>query len=208
MSTIKSVTVFCSSSTRADAVFMDAAREMGTLLGRRGLSLVFGGGSVGLMGTLFEGAQAAGAKTIGITTRQFVELEQAHPDCDELLVMETLAERKKALIDQGDAVIVMPGGLGTYEEFFDAFVGRVLGHHEKPIGLVNVNGALDVLVNLLEDGISNKFISRGVMGYLHHHETPEETLEAIITNPTHVVDPSLMVPSGDWEQDQDSSSKA
>ena len=208
MTKIKAVTVFCSSSTRADAVFMDSARLMGELLGKHGLSLVFGGGSVGLMGTLFEGAQAAGSRTIGITTRQFVELEQAHPHCDELMVMETLAERKHALIDRGDAVIVMPGGLGTYEEFFDAFVGRVLGHHAKPIGLVNVNGALAPLNTLLKDGIANKFISGGVMEYLHIHDNPADTLEAILSHPEHVVDPSLMVPSGDWENNRNSGSKA
>ena len=178
---------------------MEAARHLGTLLGERGLTLVFGGGSVGLMGALFEGAAAAGACTVGITTRQFVDLEQAHPNCDELVVLESMPERKKELITRGDAILVLPGGLGTYEEFFDAFVGRVLGHHRKPIGLVNTNGALDTLVELIKQGIQNKFISHGVLDYLHIHDTPEKTLDAVLTHPEHVVDPSRMVPSGDWD---------
>ena len=186
---------------------MDSARQLGEMLGKHGLTLVFGGGSVGLMGALFEGAQSAGARTVGITTRQFVELEQVHPDCDEMVVMESLAERKQALIEHGDAIIVMPGGLGTYEEFFDAFVGRVLGHHAKPVGLVNVKGALSTLVQLIEEGIKNKFISGGVKQYLLVNDTPEESLKAIMTHKGHTVDPSLMVPSGDWDKRPNSSSQ-
>ena len=196
MSDIKLVTVFCGSSTRADTAFLHMAEELGRLLGERGLSLVFGGGGVGLMGSMFLAAKQAGAGTIGVTTTQFVELEQAVPDCDELVVVETMEERKKILVDP---IIVLPGGLGTYEEFFDAFVGRVLGHHAKPIALVNTLQALDPLLHMIDDGIRHKFISHGVREYLHVRDTPADAIDAVLAGDEHFVDPSRMVPSGDWE---------
>ncbi len=199
MPKISNITVYCSSSTRADATYMDSAKDLGRLLGERKLGLVFGGGGVGLMGALFESARAAGAHTIGITTEQFVTLEQVVPHCDELLIKKTMAERKEQLIERGDAILVLAGGLGTYEEFFDAFVGRVLGHHSKPIAIVNTDGIMDPLIALIEDGISKKLISHGVRDYLHVRSTPGEALEAVMNSPEHFVDPSRMVPSGDWE---------
>ena len=199
MPTIKNVTVYCSSSTRADASLMEAARDLGTILAAKKLGLVFGGGGVGLMGALFESAHEAGAHTIGITTEQFVTLEQVVPHCDELLIKKTMAERKELLIERGDAILVLAGGLGTYEEFFDAFVGRVLGHHSKPMAIVNTDGIMDPLITLIEDGISRKLISHGVRDYLHVRDTPEAAIEAIMNSPEHFVDPSRMVPSGDWE---------
>ncbi|MCH2134522.1 MAG: TIGR00730 family Rossman fold protein [Phycisphaerales bacterium] len=200
MGEIKRITVFCGSSTRADAVFLEAAARLGTLIGERGLTLVFGGGSVGLMGAVYAAAKAAGAKTIGVTTKQFVELEQAVPDCDELVVKESIGDRKQILLDRGDAILVLPGGLGTYEEFFDAFVGRVLGHHTKAIALVDIDQALSPLVNMIEDGIHRKFISHGVRDYLHICQTPEDALDRVLMGTEHVVDPSRMVPSGDWDE--------
>ena len=200
MTSIKNITVFAASSTRADQIYQDAAVELGTLLGQRDLGLVFGGGGVGLMGGLFKGAKAAGGRTIGITTTQFVELEQAVPDCDELVVVETMAERKKKLIERGDAILVLPGGLGTYEEFFDAFVGRVLGHHRKAMVLVNIGGALDPLCRMIDDGIDRKFINQGVREFLHVFTTVTEAIDHVLTTTEHEVDPSKMVPSGDWDE--------
>ena len=200
MSQIKNITVFAASSTRADQVHLDAAEELGNLIGERDLTLVFGGGGVGLMGSLYEGTKAAGGGTIGITTTQFVELEQAVPDCDELIVVETMAERKKELIDRADAILVLPGGLGTYEEFFDAFVGRVLGHHSKTMVLINIEGALDPLCRMIDDGIDRKFINQGVREFLHVFTTPADALEHVLSTTEHEVDPSKMVPSGDWEE--------
>ena len=178
---------------------MDAATNLGKILAEKKLGLVFGGGGIGLMGAVFDAAHAAGAHTVGVTTEQFVSLEQVVPHCDELLIKKTLAERKKLLIERGDAIIVLAGGLGTYEEFFDAFVGRVRGHHFKPIGLVNTNGVMDPLISLIEDGIAKKLISHGVRDYLHVRNTPADVLEAILNSPEHFVDPSRMVPSGDWD---------
>ena len=200
MSQIKNITVFASSSTRADQIYLDAAEKLGQLLAERGLTLVFGGGGIGLMGALHQGAKAAGGSTIGITTTQFVQLEQAVPDCDELIVVETMAERKKKLIERGDAILVLPGGLGTYEEFFDAFVGRVLGHHNKAMVLVNIEGALDLLCQMIDDGIERKFINQGVREFLHVFATGNEAIDHVLNSTEHAVDPSKMVPSGDWEE--------
>ena len=200
MSQIKNITVFAASSTRADRIHLDAALELGHLLGQHDLNLVFGGGGVGLMGALYEGAKASGGGTIGITTTQFVKLEQAVPDCDELIVVETMAERKKELIERGDAILVLPGGLGTYEEFFDAFVGRVLSHHGKAMVLINIDGALDPLCRMIDDGIDRKFINQGVREFLHVFDTPAKALDHVLNTTEPPVDPSKMVPSGDWEE--------
>lgn len=199
MSDIKRITVFSGSSTRADQVHLDAATHLGTLLGERELTLVFGGGGVGLMGAMFQSAKASGAGTIGVTTRQFVKLEQAVPDCDEMIVVETMAERKRELIERGDAILVLPGGLGTYEEFFDAVVGRTLGHHSKAIALVNIDQALDPLHQMIEDGIHRRFISHGVRDFLHICQTSEEALDRVLHSKEELIDPSRMVPSGDWQ---------
>jgi uncharacterized protein (TIGR00730 family) len=199
MGRISTVTVFASSSTRVDGLYVDVATTMGRLLGEAGLTMVFGGGRIGLMGAMFDGMRQAGGYIIGVTTRQFLDLEQASPHCDELIVAETIEERKAQLIGRADAIIVLPGGIGTYEEFFDAFVGRMLGHHDKPIALVNTDHALTPLIHMIEDGIDRRFISHGVRELLNVFDTPQAALHFVLTQPPKQVDPSTLVPSGDWK---------
>ena len=198
MNQIKTITVYASSSTRSDPRLAVAAEELGLRMAQAGVSLIFGGGGVGLMGSLYEGARAGGGRVIGITTEQFVHLEQAVPDCDELVVVKTMAERKTQLLARGDAIIVLPGGLGTYEEFFEAVVARVLGHHVKPLVLANIDRTLDPLLAMIDDGIQRRLISGGVRDFLHVRTTPEEALHAALHSQEELVDPGRMVPSGDW----------
>jgi uncharacterized protein (TIGR00730 family) len=135
------VTVYCSSSTRVSQSLHDGAKLIGQALAAAGVTLVFGGGSVGLMGAVADGCRSGGGRVIGITTKLLVELEQADPRCDELEVCDTMRERRKRLLELADGVLVLPGGLGTLEEFFEALVGRQLAEHGAPIGLVNIDGA-------------------------------------------------------------------
>jgi hypothetical protein len=152
------ITVYCSSSAVLDVDFHAPAVEVGRDLARRGITLVYGGGSVGLMGEIARHCRAGGGRVVGVITRRLVALERADNACDELIVVDTMRERKKILAERGDAFLVLPGGVGTYEEFFEILVGRHLGEHDKPIGVVNSHGYYNPLIAMIEHGIEHRFI--------------------------------------------------
>ena len=155
---MSAITVYCSSSTFLDPDFHAPAIEVGRELARRRITLVYGGGSVGLMGEIARACRAGGGCVIGVITRTLVAMERADNACDELHVVETMRERKKLLAEKGDAFLVLPGGVGTYEEFFEIVVGRHLGEHDKPIGVVNSRGYYNPLIAMIEHGIEHRFI--------------------------------------------------
>ncbi|MFO0830084.1 MAG: TIGR00730 family Rossman fold protein [Phycisphaerales bacterium] len=177
---MRAITVFCSSSTILEPHFARAARRVGEELARRGLVLVYGGGSIGLMGETARAAKAAGGRVEGIITQQLLDLEQGWTGCDELVVVDSMRERKRLLEARGDAFVVLPGGLGTYEEFFEILVSRYLGNHPKPIGVVNDDGYYDPLVALIEHGIDHKFIRPSVRELLAIHADPIELLNILL----------------------------
>lgn len=152
------VTVFCASSAEVPTVYVDAAKELGTAIARHGWTLVYGGGSVGLMGATAHAAHAAGGSVIGIIPRRLVEQEKANEHCNELIVVDDMRQRKALLDSRCDAFITLPGGIGTLEEFFEMLVGRYLGFHDKPMILVNVNRFFDPVIELIEHGIEQNFI--------------------------------------------------
>ncbi len=152
------ITVYCSSSTFLDPDFHEPAIEVGRELARRGITLVYGGGSVGLMGEIARACRSGGGCVIGVITRTLVAMERADNACDELHIVDTMRERKKLLAEKGDAFLVLPGGVGTYEEFFEIVVGRHLGEHDKPIGVVNSRGYYNPLIAMIEHGIEHRFI--------------------------------------------------
>ncbi len=155
------LTVYCASARGVDGAHLEAARHFGAELGRTGFDLVYGGGGIGLMGELARSAQAAGARVTGVITEQFLSLEQGWRGCDELLVVSSMSERKKEMEERARAFAILPGGLGTYEEFFEMLVGRVIGRHAKPIGLLNVQGYFNPLVTLLDHGVEQGFVRKG-----------------------------------------------
>jgi len=155
---MSAVTVFCSASSGLDPRFHAVAQRTGAAIASHGLALVYGGGGVGLMGEIARAAKEGGATVVGVTTRRLVDLEQAWTECDDLIVADTMRERKRLLELHGDAFLVLPGGLGTYEELFEMLVGRVLGEHDKPIGIVNAHGYYNPLVAMVEHGIEHRFI--------------------------------------------------
>jgi hypothetical protein len=159
--------LYCSSSRSLDPHFSVAARATGELLARRGITLVYGGGGLGLMGEAARACKAAGGRVEGIITRKFLDLEQGWLGCDELVVVDTMRERKRILIERGDAFLVLPGGMGTFEEFFETLVGRQIGDHEKPIAVLDDHGYYLPLQSMIEHSIREKFVREAVREIVH-----------------------------------------
>lgn len=158
MSFLRSVTVYCSSSRDLPSAYYDAGRELGAAIARNNWRLVYGGNRIGLMGVVAEAVGNAGGKVTGISPRMMVDEGIGDEACDEMIVTETMRERKALLEERGDAFIALPGGLGTFEEFFEILVGRLLKYHDKPIVLLNVAGYYEPLLAMIEHGIEHQFI--------------------------------------------------
>jgi hypothetical protein len=137
---VASVCVFCSSSGRIDTSYVELAAAVGTELGRRGHSLVSGGGSVSCMGAVAQAARAAGARTVGVIPRVLHDLEVADHDADELVLTEDMRERKGVMDARADAFLALPGGLGTLEELIEIWVSRTLAMHAKPVVVLDPDG--------------------------------------------------------------------
>lgn len=155
---LRSVCVYCASSPGVDAVFAASAALLGRTLAERDIRLVYGGGHVGLMGVVADAALDAGGEVHGVITRALEEKEIAHGGLTRLEVVETMHERKQAMADQADAFVMMPGGFGTLEEFFEAITWTQLGIHVKPCGVLNVQGYFDPLMTLVERATSQRFV--------------------------------------------------
>ncbi len=158
MSTLKRICVFCGSSVGAPPAYAAAARELGRTLAERGLGIVFGGGKVGLMGVLADAALAAGGEAIGVIPEALVAREIAHNGLTKLHVVRSMHQRKTLMADLADAFIALPGGYGTFEEFFEAVTWTQLGIHEKPCGLLNVDGYYNALLALLDRAVADGFV--------------------------------------------------
>ena len=155
---MKRVLVFCGSSPGRGPEYVRCASELGRLLAARGLELVYGGASVGLMGALADSALAAGGTVIGVIPTRLVEREIAHAGLTKLHVVETMHERKALMAELSDAVIALPGGTGTLDELFELFTWKQLGLHRKPIGLLDVDGYWQTLVAFLEHAANERFL--------------------------------------------------
>ena len=155
---INAVTVFLSSSTKVSHLHFDAAREMGRAIAREGWTLVYGGNYVGCMAFLADGARETGGKVVGVTPQLFIDKDLADTLCDELIVTHTMRERKHLLEARADAFITLPGGLGTFEEFYEIVVGAQLGYHRKPVILLNINDFYTPMLQMLDRGVEEHFI--------------------------------------------------
>ena len=193
---MKRVTVYCSSSTSLEPKFFNAATKLGEAMAKRGLELVYGGGGIGLMGEVARSLKKNGGRIHGIITKRLLALEQGYDGCDELMVVDTMSERKKLMAQHGEAFIALPGGLGTFEEFFEVLVQRQVGEHCKPIGLVNLGGYYDPLINLIDHGIEHRFIKPAVHGLLQVHEDPELLLDGVLQAVPFEIDPDRFLPMG------------
>lgn len=142
--------VYCASNDGARPEYLEQAKALGTLMAQRGLTVVYGGGRVGLMGALADAALAVGGEVIGVMPHGLVQREVAHHGLTALRVVDSMHERKAMIAELADAFITLPGGLGTLEEFFETWTWAQLGVHQKPIGLLDVAGYWAPLLALLE----------------------------------------------------------
>src|SRR3954451_11432667 len=159
---IRSVTVYCSSSSALSKAYFEAGAAGGRALAENGWALVYGGNSVGLMKTVADAARAGGGRVVGITTQLMVDKGIHDARADELVVTNGMRDRKALMEERGDAFLTLPGGLGTFEEIFEIIVGKQLGYHAKPIALLNVTGYFSPLLEMIEHGIEQRFIKPGV----------------------------------------------
>ena len=174
------ICVYCASSNHVDEKYWAAAKELGELIGEGGHSLVWGGGKVGLMGEVARAAQGKGAKLYGVITETLVDMEISYEEADELLVVETMRERKGLMEEKADAFVALPGGPGTLEELSEILVGRFLKHHEKPIVLVNVNGFYEPFMKLIEHYVKERFAKEKYCDLFKLVDTPEEAIEVVM----------------------------
>jgi uncharacterized protein (TIGR00730 family) len=155
---IRSVAVFCGSSHGVDPIHTEAARRFGTTLASEGITLVYGGGRVGLMGELADATLANGGSVTGVIPRALWEREVGHRSLTALHVVETMHDRKSMMASLADAFIALPGGLGTLEEIFEIWTWAQLGIHTKPLGFLDVNGFWSPLMHFLDSTVATGFV--------------------------------------------------
>ncbi|QTD44064.1 TIGR00730 family Rossman fold protein [Ottowia testudinis] len=158
-----SICVYCGSRPGADEAFSATAAQIGEWIGARGGQLVYGGGRSGLMGVVADATLAAGGRVVGVIPRTLVEREHAHRGCTELHIVETMHERKRIMAERADAFLALPGGIGTFEEFFETWTWRQLGYHDKPIGLLNQNGYYDAMLRFINHSVDSGFMDGSQM---------------------------------------------
>ncbi len=191
---MKTLTIYCSSSPAIDPHFVETARRLGRELAARGIALVYGGGSSGLMGEVAEACADAGGRVVGVITEHLSKLEVAFDRCDELMVVDTMRHRKALMAEHGDGFLVLPGGLGTYEEFFEVLVGRVLSEHDKPIGVVNDHGYFDPMIAMIEHGIEQRFIRPAIRKLLAIDADPLVVLDRLQRDEGHGLSQDQLIP--------------
>jgi len=183
MSEPSTVTVYCASSRRAHPEYRAVAHRLGVLLAEAGVTVVYGGGAVGSMGALADGALERGGRVEGVLPRFMHDLEWGHPRLSDLHVVNDLHERKRLMIDRSDAVVALPGGCGTFEELFEAITWKRLGLWSKPIVLVNTRGFYDSASALLERAVEEHFMDERHRDMWCVVAGPEGVLDAIRTAP-------------------------
>jgi uncharacterized protein (TIGR00730 family) len=176
---VKRVCVFCGSAEGARPVYAEAARDLGAELVRRGLGLVYGGGSVGLMGALADAVLAAGGEVVGVIPGPLATRELAHPGLSELRVVPTMHERKATMARLSDAFVALPGGLGTFEETLEVLTWAQLGIHAKPVGALDVQGYWDGLRRMLAHAVEEGFVRPEYAALLLWGRTPVELLDRL-----------------------------
>lgn len=174
------ICVYCGSSFGKDPVYLKGAEELAKALVCRGIGLVYGGGVPGLMGAIADSALAAGGEVIGVIPQGLLDKELGHKGLTKLHVVKNMHERKALMAELSDAFIAMPGGLGTFEELFEAVSWGQLGIHKKPCGLLNVNGFYDLLMEFLDRATGDGFIYPEHRAMLLSDSDPDKLIEKII----------------------------
>lgn len=175
---INNITIFCGANTGTDPIYEESAYALGQLLAEKEIGITFGGGAVGLMGAVADGALSKGGTVTGVIPQFLVDREMAHPEVQHMEVVESMHERKARMETLGDAIITLPGGAGTMEEFFEMFTWGQIGLQKKPIGLLDVNNFFDALTGLFEKLIEEGFLDEKYMGQLFIGDDANEILKS------------------------------
>ncbi len=171
--------VFCGSSHGDDPAFAVAARSLGLAIAERGDHLVYGGGGIGLMGVVADAVLEAGGVVVGVIPAPLATREVAHSSLTELVVVETMHERKAKMAELADAFLALPGGFGTFDELFEILTWAQLGIHRKPIGLLNISGYFDPLLALVEQAIGRGFVAPNHRSFLFDAESVTDLFQQL-----------------------------
>ena len=176
---MRSLCVYCGSSDRVDGVYMEAAVEMGKELASRSVTLVYGGGSTGLMGRLADSVLQNAGQVIGVIPTMFQTPELQHAGLTELEVVGSMHERKARMVELSDGFVALPGGFGTFDELFEILTWSQIGIHRKPIGVLNVNAYFDPLLSMIEHARKEGFVYQEHPGLLVHETTAGALLDRL-----------------------------
>lgn len=174
------ICIYGASSDAIDASYKKAAWELGEKLGESAFGMVFGGGATGLMGAAARGLRSRGGVLIGVAPRFFDRPGVLYEDCNEMIWTETMRERKQKMEEMSDGFVVLPGGIGTFEEFFEILTLRQLRRHDKPIILYNINGYYDQVRVLLEQAVREQFMAEHQLGLCSFAERGDEIVEQLL----------------------------
>lgn len=183
MNKINSVCVYSASSTKIDPVYVDAARELGTLLGQKQIRLINGAGNMGLMSAVADAALEAGGEVTGVIPHFMIEQGWHHTSLTKLVEVESMHERKKMMADLSDAIIALPGGCGTLEELLEVITWKQLGLYLNPIVILNTKGYYNPLLDMLRRAVDENFMREQHGAIWHVAQTPQEAIDLIHTTP-------------------------
>lgn len=178
---VKNICVFCGSALGLNKNYENAAIELGSLFAKSQITLIYGGSSIGLMNAIAEAVIDENGKTIGIIPRFMMSREIAHMHLTDLIWVETMHERKYKMMEYADAFIAMPGGFGTFDELFEVITWRQLNLHQKPIGILNIDGYYDQLIALIENTIEQGFAKNSIKDFLIIENSPQNLLDRILS---------------------------
>jgi uncharacterized protein (TIGR00730 family) len=180
MKTAFSLCVYCGSRQGSLEIYEQTAKAVGQWIGRHQGQLVYGGGNSGLMGIVALATQQAGGRVVGIIPHALAEKELARDDCDEFHLVDNMHQRKHMMAERADAFLTLPGGIGTFEEFFEVWTWKQLGYHNKPIGLLNVDGYYDGLLAFMNNTVNKGFVSDWQMDLIHQSADLEKLLTLLV----------------------------
>lgn len=186
-----SICVYCGSRSGASPAYAQVAQEVGHWIGQHQGQLVYGGGNNGLMGLVAQATAQAGGRVVGIIPKALQTHENTRTACDEVHVVDTMHERKRMMAERADAFLALPGGIGTFEEFFEVWTWRQLGYHDKPVGLLNTHGYYDGLLQFARHSVAQGFLSDWQLDLIRCESEPHLLLQALVQEAGFTPQPKL-----------------
>ncbi|MNN50693.1 LOG family protein YvdD [compost metagenome] len=176
---MKRIAVFCGSNNGILPIYKEGAIVLGQEIAKRGITLIYGGGNVGIMGAVADSVLAAGGDVVGVIPQMLVDRERAHSNLKELIVVSSMHERKRKMADLADAFIALPGGAGTLDEFFEAFTWAQLGIHQKPCGMLNIGNYYDQLISFFKHMNEQQFVGDEYHNFTFTGQDPVSLLDSM-----------------------------